>query len=145
EADVPVTLHIACAGLLSSREGGDTMFPQHAWAEAEALRNKPAMRGGGEEAISPYFMLVAHMGAELYLQTLIMGKVFERFPRLRFGIIESGSSWVGPCVERMDLWSTFMNKVGVKYELKPSETMRRNVRITPLWNEDLARTIERHG
>jgi hypothetical protein len=53
------------------------------------LRNKPAFRAGGEEAISPYYMLVTHMAPELFLQTIVMGKVFERFPRLRFGIIES--------------------------------------------------------
>jgi predicted TIM-barrel fold metal-dependent hydrolase len=145
EADVPATLHLACAGLISSREKGDFMFPQHAWGEAETLRNKPAMRGGGEEAISPYFMLVAHMGAEVYLQTMIMGKVFDRFPKLRFGIIESSAAWVGPCVERMDLWSTFMNKVGVKYDIKPSETMRRNVRVTPFWHENLPQIVERYG
>lgn len=145
EANVPAVLHLACGGLISSRDNGDFMFPQHAWGEAETLRNKPAMRGGGEEAISPYFMLVAHMGAEVYLQTMIMGKIFDRFPRLRFGIIESSAAWVGPCVERMDLWSTFMNKVGVKYETKPSDVMRRNVRVTPFWHEDLPQIIARYG
>jgi hypothetical protein len=51
-----------------------------------------------------------------------MGKVFERHPKLRFGIAECGSTWLGPCVERMDLWSDFMNKVGVKYAMKPSRS-----------------------
>ena len=109
------------------------------------MRNKPAFRAGGEEAISPYYMLVTHMAPELFLQTMVMGKVFERFPRLRFGIIEFGAGWVGPAVERMDLWANFMNKVGVNYALKPSEYVRRNVRVTPFWHEDLPLMINRYG
>jgi len=145
EADVPVTLHLAASGLLSSNEKGDSMFPDLAWGNSETLRNKPAERGGGEEAISPYFMLVAHVGPEVFLQTMVMGKVFERFPRLRFGIIELSAEWVGAAVERMDLWAEFMNRVGVKYALKPSEFVRRNVRVTPFWHENLPRIIERYG
>src|SRR6185369_7578085 len=145
EANVPATLHLGSSGLISSRQNGDFMFPEWAWGESETLRNKPAFRAGGEEAISPYFMLVAHVGPEVFLQTMIMGKVFDRFPRLRFGIIELSAAWVGPAVERMDLWSEFMNKVGVKYDTKPSETMRRNVRVTPFWHENLPQIVERYG
>jgi predicted TIM-barrel fold metal-dependent hydrolase len=76
---------------------------------------------------------------------MIMGSVFDRFPRLRFGIIELGASWIGPAVERMDLWAEFMGKVGRKYDLKPSEYIARNVRATPFWNENLPKMIERYG
>lgn len=145
EADVPATLHLASSGLISSRENGDFMFPEFAWGESETLRNKPALRAGGEEAISPYFMLVAHIGPEVFLQTMVMGKVFERFPKLRFGIIELSAAWVGPAVERMDLWADFMNKVGVKYSMKPSEYVRQNVRVTPFWHENLPQIIDRYG
>ncbi|MGE0386534.1 MAG: amidohydrolase family protein [Gammaproteobacteria bacterium] len=146
EADVVATIHLGVSGgLLSNREREDMMLPNPLWGESASLRAKPAFRAGGEEAISPYFMLVAHMAPELYLQTLVMGKVFERFPRLRFGIIEFGASWLGPCVERMDLWSKFMNRIGTKYNLKPSEYVRRNVRVTPFWHEDLPLMVERYG
>lgn len=145
EADVPAFLHIGNQGLLENDQPEDTMFPHPDWRRSAALMNKPAFRAGGEEAISPYYMLVVHMAPELYLQTMVMGKVFERHPRLRFGIVECGSTWLGPCVERMDTWCDFMTKVGVKYDLKPSEYVRRNVRIPPLWNEDLPRMIERYG
>jgi len=109
------------------------------------LRAKPADRPGGEEAISPYFMLVGHLSAEVYLTTLIMGHVFDRFPGLRFGVIEMGAAWLGPLIERMDVWAGFMAKVGRKYSLKPSEFIARNVRVTPFWNENLTRMIERYG
>lgn len=146
EADVPATLHLGAGGLIDMMTGdNDEMMPPRAWGNAAALRGRPTDRPGGEEAISPYFMLVAHMSAELYLQTMVMGSVFERFPRLRFGIIELGAAWVGPCVERMDLWANFMARVGRTYTMKPSEFVRRNVRVTPFWHEDLTVMIERFG
>jgi uncharacterized protein len=151
EARVPATLHLGSGGLMANKKRdileaeGDPMFPERGWGDAPALRGKPLDRPGGEEAISPYFMLVAHTSAELFLTTLIMGSVFERFPNLRFGFIELGASWVGPAVERMDLWAEFMGKVGRKYSLKPSEFIARNVRVTPFWNENLPLMIERYG
>jgi uncharacterized protein len=151
EAEVPATLHLGAGGLMGNKAKdvllaeGDPMFPDRAWGDATALRGTPANRPGGEEAISPYFMLVAHTSAELYLTTLVMGSVFERFPRLRFGIVEIGASWLGPMIERMDLWAEFMGKVGRKYSLKPNEFITRNVRVTPFWNENLTKMIERYG
>jgi predicted TIM-barrel fold metal-dependent hydrolase len=151
EANVPATLHLGAGGLLGNKAReildaeGDKMLPDRGWGDAPALRGTPANRPGGEEAISPYYMMIAHQSSELYLVTMIMGSVFERFPRLRFGIIECGASWLGPMVERMDLWAEFMGKVGRKYSLKPSEVVARNVRVTPFWNEDLPLMIKRYG
>lgn len=150
EADIPATLHLGGQGLLSG-PAGDEMLPDRGWGNSEILKNGPGqkpnipVRAGGEEAISPYFMLVAHMAPELFLQTMVMGGVFERFPRLRFGLIEFGAAWLGPAVERMDIWVDFQRKLGVKYEMRPSEYVRRNVRITPFWHEDLTRMIDRYG
>jgi len=144
EADVVATLHLASGGLMASADP-DPMLPQREWGDAASLRGAPVARPGGEEAISPYFMLVAHISPEIFLQTLVMGGVFERFPRLRFGVIEYGANWVGPCVERMDLWVEFMGKIGRTYPMKPSEYVIRNVRVTPFWHENLARMIERYG
>jgi len=76
---------------------------------------------------------------------MVMGKVFERFPRLRFGVIEVGASWVGPMCERMDLHSKLMAKVGITYSMPPSEFVRRNVRVTPFWHEDVNLMVERYG
>jgi predicted TIM-barrel fold metal-dependent hydrolase len=151
EANVPATLHLGSGGLMANKTpeallaDQDIMFPDRGWGNAESLRGQPSDRPGGEEAISPYFMLVAHMSAELFLQTMVMGSVFERFPKLRFGIIELAAGWVGPCVERMDLWVEFMGKVGRKYPMSPSEYVSRNVRVTPFWHENLPLMIDRYG
>lgn len=150
EADIPVTLHLGGQGLLSGREG-DEMFPDRAWGNSRILKHGPGqrpdipLRAGGEEAISPYFMLVAHMAPELYLQTMVMGGVFERFPRLRFAIVECGAGWLGPAVERMDIWVDFQAKMGVKFGMRPSEVVARNVRVPPFWHENLPLMVARYG
>jgi hypothetical protein len=45
----------------------------------------------------------------------------------------------------MDSWVDFMAKVGNHYSMKPSETMRRNVRVGPFWHENIAQAIDRYG
>lgn len=145
EANVAATIHLGGGGLISMKDP-DPMLPERAWGNAESLKVMPAERGGGEEAVSPYFLLVAHVPAEIYLQTMVMGRVFERFPRLRFGIFEFGTAWIGPCVERMDMWAGFQAKVlGRKFEMMPSEYMKRNVRISPFFHENVELQLERYG
>ncbi len=145
EANVPATIHLGGGGLISGKDP-DPMFPPRAWGDAETLKGAPAERGGGEEAISPYFLLVAHMPAELYIQTMIMGRVFERFPKLRFGIFEFGTTWIGTCVQRMDSWADFQVRVvGRKFDMKPSETFRRNVRVGPFFHEPVSQMIDQYG
>ena len=145
EADVPVVIHLGDGGLPYGKAENDPMLPLQGWGNSAYLKLKPAERSGGEEAVSPYYMLVAHMAAEVYLQVMVMGGVFERFPRLRFGILEFGTTWFGLAMERMDTWAEFLAKVGKKYELKPSEFVRRNVRIGPFPTENLPLLVERYG
>lgn len=142
EADVPVVIHLGDGGLPLSKAPLDPMLPQHGWGDAASLRAAPAERSGGEEAVSPYFMLVAHVAAEVYLQVMVMGGVFDRFPRLRFGILEFSTSWLPVACQRMDSWAGFLERVGKKkLSLKPSEFVARNVRVGPFPNEDLTGMI----
>lgn len=143
-ANVPALLHLSSGGLLTS-DAEDPVIPPREFADAKALKASFAMRPGAEEAIGPFFMLVAHLPVETYLVSMVMGGVFERFPGLRFGIIECGASWLGPMVERMDQHIELLAKVGVTYPLKPSEYIRRNVRVTPFWHENIDRMIAVHG
>jgi predicted TIM-barrel fold metal-dependent hydrolase len=71
--------------------------------------------------------------------------VFERFPRLRFGAIEFGASWLGPLAERLDRHAELLRKIGADYPLLPSEYLRRNVRVTPQWTEPVDLLVERYG
>jgi predicted TIM-barrel fold metal-dependent hydrolase len=146
EADVTATIHLGNGGLTAARDPLDPMLPQHGWHDADALNASPAARAGGEEAVSPYFVLVGHIPAEVYLITMVMGRVFERHPRLRFGIFEFGVSWLGPTCERMDTWAGFLERVsGQKYSMKPSDFVRRNVRIAPFFHEKCAEPVRRYA
>ena len=65
------------------------------------------------------------------IATLIYGKVFERFPALRFAAVELGSSWVN------DLLDSF-ERVG-KDDLAedPAETFKQHFWVTPFEDEDI--------
>ena len=144
ESDTPALIHIGAGGLASA-EADDPMLPPRQWADAPALHAIFPDQPGGEERFGPFFIVVAHLAAEVYLTCLLMGGVFERFPRLRFGAIEFGAGWLGPLCERLDRHAALLTKVGVDYPMLPSEYARRNVRVTPQWTEPVDTLIERHG
>jgi len=144
ESGTPALLHIGAGGLASG-EADDPMFPPRAFADAPTLRALFPERPGGEEQFGPFYIVVAHMAAEVYLTCLLMGGVFERFPALRFGVIEFGASWLGPLAERLDRHASLLTKIGADYPLLPSEYLRRNVRVTPQWTEPLDVLVERYG
>jgi uncharacterized protein len=144
ESGTPAFIHIGAGGLASA-DDDDPMFPPRRWADAPALRAIFADRPGGEEQFGPFYIVVAHLAAEVYLTCMLMGGVFERFPGLRFGAIEFGASWLGPLCERLDRHAELLHKVGVEYPMRPSEYVRRNVRVTPLWTEPVDLFVERYG
>ena len=144
ESDTPALIHIGAGGLVSAADD-DPMLPSRAWADAPALRSAFPYRPGGEEQFGPWYIVVAHLAAEVYLTCMLMGGVFERFPRLRFGIIELGASWLGPLCERLDRHASLLHKTGVHYPILPSEYVRRNVRVTPQWTEPLDDLVQRYG
>ena len=69
---------------------------------------------GSEERIGPIWTVIAPIPVEILLTSMVMGGVFERFPALRFGIIEFGAQWIGPLAERMDHHAKLLAKVGVR-------------------------------
>ncbi|MCB0994717.1 MAG: amidohydrolase family protein [Acidimicrobiales bacterium] len=144
ESGTPALLHIGAGGLASG-EADDPMLPPRAWSDSPTLGALFPERPGGEEQFGPFYIVVAHLAAEVYLTCLVMGGVFERFPALRFGAIEFGASWLGPLADRLDRHAALLTKIGADYPLSPSEYLRRNVRVTPQWTEQLDVLVERHG
>jgi predicted TIM-barrel fold metal-dependent hydrolase len=144
ESGTPALLHIGAGGLATG-EPDDPMVPPRSFADAPTLRALFPERPGAEERFGPFFIVVAHLAAEVYLTALVMGGVFERFPALRFGAIEFGASWLGPLAERLDRHAGLLSRIGATYPLRPSEYLRRNVRVTPQWTEPLDVLVERHG
>jgi predicted TIM-barrel fold metal-dependent hydrolase len=74
------------------------------------------------------------------LTALVADDLFGRFPELRVLSVEYGSSWVAPLLTKLDkisrLYSKDMWRFGVP-ELRPSETFRRNVWVSPFYEDDV--------
>lgn len=120
EADVAVTLHI----------GTEFAFLDPRWGFAETfldLFQSPEIPNTTIQMFS-----TIHMAIDNYLSALTLGGVFERFPRLRVGLMEVGAHWIAPAARRMEMYiDVFPGASAAKFPLKPSEYIKRNVRISP--------------
>jgi len=135
EANVPALLHI----------GGERGFlASDAWP-----RGVPALEFEPQpftEGINAYAFSTFHFAPQHFISMLVLGGVFERFPNLRFGAIEIGAGWLGPLAERLDLIvNLYARRFATVLSMKPSEYIRRNIRVTPFFFEPVALYIERHG
>jgi uncharacterized protein len=103
--------------------------------------------GGDERARSVSSMAVAGPPMQT-LATLILDGVLERFPELRFGVIEQGAAWLPSWMQQME---SAMNAFGRHEErlrqltLRPSDYVRRQVRVTPTTSEDVGWLIDQVG
>lgn len=74
------------------------------------------------------------------LTALIADNLFGRFPRLKILTVEYGSSWVAALLRKLDhiarLYSKDMWRFGAP-PLKPSDTFRQNVWVTPFYEDDV--------
>jgi predicted TIM-barrel fold metal-dependent hydrolase len=75
-------------------------------------------------------MSVVHYAVENYLSIMILGGVFERHPTLRIGATECTASWVGPMARRLDMMVDALHG-GAGLSIRPSDYLRRNVRVSP--------------
>ena len=125
QLNVPVLLHVGNEyGFLKSS----------VWGKASAFAAGKVQ--STEIGLEPYSMSTLHLAASHFLTTMILGGVFERFPRLRFGVIETGCLWLGPLAESLDMWARDVYSVRLKpfISMLPSEYLARNVRVTPFNN-----------
>ncbi|GAA4548730.1 amidohydrolase family protein [Pseudonocardia xishanensis] len=135
DADAAVVTHVA----------GQTGFlASAAWNQAPEFA--PGKVESTEVGFEPLSMSVVHAAAVNYLSAMILGGVFERFPTLRFGVLEFGAYWVGHLAETLDVWGTrvFRKRVSGVLSAKPSEYLARNVRVSPFPFEDTRSYFERH-
>jgi hypothetical protein len=84
---------------------------------------------------------------EMALAALILDGVFERFPRLRCGVIEQGATWVPGFMKRLDsaLEQFGRPRQRASLSLSPSEYFLRQVRVTPFPFEDIAWLVKETG
>lgn len=82
------------------------------------------------------------------LAAMIIDGVFERFPRLKFGVIEMGAAWVPGWMRSMDSAAEAFRKSEARLRnlsLKPSEYVQRQVRVTPYPHEPAGWIIRNAG
>ena len=131
EADVPVTLHI----------GTEFAFLDPRWSLAETFMD--LFQSPEIPNTTVHMFATVHMALDNYLAAMTLGGVFERFPRLRVGLLEVGAHWVGNAARRMDMYlDVFPGASAAKFSLKPSEFFARNVRVSPFNFEPVDRYIQ---
>ncbi len=138
EADAAILLHAGGeAGFLASYD----------WAKGvEHLSFRPTDIASECEQINIYTFSTLPYAAQNFLTTLILGGVFERFPRLRLGMAELGAGWLGPLAERLDQIATiYHRRLSPVLSLKPSDYIARGVRVSPYRFEPVADYVERFG
>lgn len=107
-------------------------------AYASGLPPEPDFDGGAENFRSVDYMAIPVNPAQT-LATLILDGVLDRFPELRVGVVELGASWVPGWMRYLDsAYGAFLKNERrlKKLSMKPSEFVRRQVRVTPYPGED---------
>jgi len=135
EAGLPIVFHV----------GGEEKLPADYFKNG--LPRVKDFHGGEENFTSLSFMPIPH-SVQLTLAALIIDGVFDRFPRLKFGAIELGASWVPSWIRFMDSAASAFIKNEPrlqKLSLKPSEFVRRQLRVTPYPHEDAGWIIANSG
>jgi len=107
----------------------------------------PDLHGGGENLrFCDYIML--SFAPQVWLTAMVYDGVFERFPTLRGGVIESGAGWVPEYLRELDLGLKSFGRTDPylkAMQMKPSEMIRRAVKFTPFPGEDTGRMIKDGG
>jgi len=134
-ADVPFVLHVGGGGRLL-----DPAFHNNAMPVPDHL-------GGGENVRSKDFLAI-HNSPELFLGTLVLDGLFDRFPTLRGGCIEQGAGWVVSWLHHLDYARRAFRRTEEplqRLEAKPSDYVRRHLKFTPFPGEPVGWMIEQAG
>jgi len=136
EARLPVVFHVG---------GGVPLLDPHYFENG--LPAVPDFHGGGENFRSVDYVAIPGPPMQT-LATLIFDGILERFPELRFGVIEQGAVWVPSWMRNMDTALEAFRKHEERLQqlsLRPSEYVRRQVRATPYSAEPVGWIIEQSG
>ncbi len=125
DAGVPIVFHVG---------GEEPMAPVY---KLNGLPPVPDFHGGDSNFTSVSYLAIPYAPMQT-LGTMIYDGVLDRFPRLRIGVIELGASWVPGWMRALDSGADAFRKNEHRLQrlsLKPSEFVRRQVRVTPYPHE----------
>jgi predicted TIM-barrel fold metal-dependent hydrolase len=135
EAGLPILFHVG---------GEEKLNPDYF---NNGLPKVKDFHGGEENFTSVSFMMIPH-SVMLTLAAMIFDGVLDRFPKLRIGAIELGASWVPSWMRYLDAGADAFRKGEERLKrltLKPSEFVKRQVRVTPYPHEDAGWIIQNTG
>ncbi|HVF33418.1 MAG TPA: amidohydrolase family protein [Acidimicrobiales bacterium] len=135
EAGVPIVFHV----------GGEK--PMEPVYKQNGLPPVPDFHGGDANFTSVSYMAIPYAPMQT-VATLIIDGVLERFPSLRIGLIELGASWVPGWMRSMDSAAEAFRRNEERLQkasLKPSEYVRRQVRVTPYPHESAGWLVREAG
>lgn len=135
EAGIPVLMHVG---------GEDRLNPVY---KENGLPPVPDFHGGDDNFTSVSYMPIPHSAMQT-LATLIFDGVFDRFPNLKWGAIELGAAWLPGWMRSMDSAAhAFMRNEDRLQNLsdRPSEIVRRQLRVAPYPHEDAGWIIANSG
>ncbi|HEY6430317.1 MAG TPA: amidohydrolase family protein [Acidimicrobiales bacterium] len=127
EAGITVVVHAGDAGLSSNGYAADGF--------------SASFRAGG--GMRPSIKLFAiERAAHDWLATLILEKLFDRFPNVRIASVENGSEFLAPLFRKL---RTTARRMPGYFTEDPVLTFRRHVWINPFWEDDVDEIVELVG
>ena len=117
EADILVAMH-------SSDSGYERYANEWVGSDTEMLPFKP----------EAFRMLQSWRPIEDAVSSLVCHGALSRFPQLKVAVIENGSSWVEPLLDRL---ADVYKKMPQDFLEDPIAVIKRNIYISPFWEEDL--------
>ena len=136
EARIPIVFHV----------GGGGRLLDPAYFE-NGLPPVPDFHGGDDNFRSVDYIAIQYPVMQT-LGVLIIDGVLDRFPELRVGVIEQGASWLPGLMRTLDSSAEAFRRNEERLqrlELRPSEYIRRQVRVTPYPHEDAGWIVEQSG
>jgi uncharacterized protein len=136
EAGLPIVFHVGGGGSLLSPMYFENGLPPVA-----------DFHGGAENFRSIDFMAIPVPPMQT-LATMIFDGVLDRFPRLKIGVIEQGAVWLPSWMRQLDTALEAFAKSEErlrKLALRPSEYVRRQIRVTPYPVDPVGWIIEQVG
>ena len=136
EAGIPVVFHVGGTG--------DLIDPNYF---VNGLPIPSDFHGGDEN-----FRSVDYMGIPMppmqTMATMIFDGVLDRFPTLRFGVIEQGCIWLPSWAKQMESAFEAFHRHEERLqdlELRPTEYLERQIRVTPYPTEDVGWVTDQIG
>jgi predicted TIM-barrel fold metal-dependent hydrolase len=129
----PFWKRVAESGILVAMHSSDSGYERYTndWEgnDSEMLPFQP----------QAFRMLSGWRAIEDSVAALVCHGALSRFPTLKVAVVENGSNWVAPLLEKL---ADIYKKMPQDFLENPVEVVKRNIYISPFWEEDLGALAE---